>query len=244
MPITINPSGGALGEKLINSVLTYTVSVSPNTVTSIVEQLNGGTLNTFNNPASLNRTFTIPVATWDGLPYYATQTIQVIVTDSTGGSQTQTYTLFKGLATSGSLLEGTKAVKDAKDRISTNRDTLATQVGLSAGSTFDAISAQLASGVMKKWLNGTATASANSITVTGLGFKPRIISMWAENGPHYRRSIDNSLTGLGAAANNIVLQWTGSTASALSVYSYSVTDTGFTAQVGTLATTWNWVVYE
>lgn len=187
MPITVSPVGSNLGEKLTGAVLSYTVSALPNTVTSIVEKLNGVILNTYSNPASLNRSFVVGSTTWDGLNYFVAQTIQIVVTDSTGATQTQTYTLYKGLASDGSLLEGTKAVKDAKDRISTKRDAIATQVGLSAGSTFDAISALLASNTsLRKVAQGVVTTDANNIaTVASLAFKPSLVYVYREGTTNY-----------------------------------------------------------
>lgn len=159
---SVSPASSALGDKTAASVLSYTVAPeSGSTVTSIVEKINGTTVNTYSNPASLSRTFTIPPANWDALKYYNTHTISVTVTDSNGMANTQVYSFNKALANDASLLEGTKAAKDGKDRISTKRDALATQVGLPPGSTFDAISAQLASGnALKKFASGTVTSSA------------------------------------------------------------------------------------
>lgn len=159
---SVSPTSSALGDKTASSVLSYTITPeSGSTITSIVEKVNGTTVNTYSNPASLSRTFTIPLANWDALKYYNTHTISVTVTDSNGMANTQTYTFNKALANDASLLEGAKAAKDGKDRISTKRDVLAGQVGLAAGSTFDAISAQLASGnALKKFATGTATSSS------------------------------------------------------------------------------------
>ncbi|KOP29473.1 hypothetical protein ADM98_11395 [Exiguobacterium sp. BMC-KP] len=181
---SVSPASGALGDKTASSVLSYTVTPeSGSTITSIVEKVNGTTVNTYSNPASLSRTFTIPQTNWDALKYYNTHTISVTVTDSNGMSNTQTYTFNKALANDASLLEGAKAAKDGKDRISTKRDALATQVGLPAGSSFDAISAQLASGVFKKFASGITTSdgSSSSLTVTGLSFKPQLVVWYNSN---------------------------------------------------------------
>ena len=140
----------------------------------------------------MSRTFAIPQVNWDGIPFWHTNTAEIIVTDSNGVVATTTYTFVKGLADDASLLEGVAATEDAYERISQKRDALAAQVGLSAGSTFDAISAQLASGVFKKFAEGTAylssdnlpfyystgtTSSRKYITVTGLDFKPSLIAI-------------------------------------------------------------------
>lgn len=179
---SVSPLSSALGDKTVSSVLSYTVtSDTGSTITSIVEKVNGTTVNTYSNPASLSRTFTIPLANWDALKYYNTHTISVTVTDSNGMVNTQTYTFNKALANDASLLEGAKATKDGKDRISTKRDVLAGQVGLAVGSTFDAISAQLASGnAFKKFASGTATTTSSVITINGLGFKPNFIMVYQE----------------------------------------------------------------
>ncbi|MGX8177419.1 hypothetical protein ACWS7L_07985 [Exiguobacterium artemiae] len=180
---SVAPASSALGNKETPSVLSYTVTPeSGSTITSIVEKVNGVTVNTYSNPASLSRTFTIPPANWDALKYYNTHTISVTVTDSNGMANTQTYTFNKALANDASLLEGTKAAKDGKDRISTKRDGIAGQVGLPPGSTFDAISAQLASGnVLKKFATGTTTTDSNfKISVAGLSFTPKYM-FWIES---------------------------------------------------------------
>lgn len=184
---SISPASGALGDKTASSVLSYTVAPeSGSTITSIVEKVNGTTVNTYSNPASLSRTFTIPQSTWDALKYYNTHTISVTVTDSNGMANTQVYSFNKALANDASLLEGAKAAKDGKDRISTKRDGIAGQVGLPAGSTFDAISAQLDAGVaVVKRQSGTITSSASvinslyfvTIPISAIGFIPKSIDI-------------------------------------------------------------------
>lgn len=190
---SVSPAPGALGDKTVPSVLSYTVTPeSGSTIASIVEKVNGTTVNTYSNPASLSRTFTIPLANWDALKYYNTHTISVTVTDSNGMANTQTYTFNKALANDASLLEGTKAAKDGKDRISTKRDGIAGQVGLPAGSTFDAISAAISSN-LRKTAAGTVNSSSaevsfvdsngtvrsfNAVTVSGIGFTPSAIMVY------------------------------------------------------------------
>ena len=157
MPASVSPVSGNLGNKETTAVTPYVVSPqSGTTITQIVERINGVITNTITNPASPSRTLTAPQATWDTLAYFGTHTASVTVTDSGGGQTVVTYTFVKRLATSASLLEATKANADAKNRISQKRDALAVQVGLSAGSTFDAISAQLTSGAWSKVATGTA----------------------------------------------------------------------------------------
>ena len=180
---SVSPSSGALGNKETPAITAYTVTPEAgSTVTQIVEKVNGVTVNTFNNPASLSRTFTIPTATWDALAYYTPSTASVTVTDSNGAQTVTTYSFDRRLATGASLLEATKATGDAKNRISQKRDALAAQVGLSAGSTFDAISAQLASGnAFKKFASGIqswstdSSYSQTSYVITGLAFTPSFI---------------------------------------------------------------------
>lgn len=197
---SVSPVSGALGNKESQSLTAYTVTPEAgSTVTSIVEKVNGVTVNTFNNPASLSRTLTVPTATWDTLAYFATHTASITVTDSNGATTVTTYSFDKRLATNASLLEAEKANTDAKNRISTKQDALAEQVGLSAGSTFDAISAQLASGAaFKKFATGTVNRDASqtsfvngggstlsgyfSATVSGLGFTPSLIYMYNADG--------------------------------------------------------------
>lgn len=184
---SVAPASGTLGDKTASSVLSYTVTPeSGSTVTSIVEKVNGTTVNTYSNPASLSRTFTIPLANWDALKYYNTHTISVTVTDSNGMANTQVYSFNKALANDAPLFEGAKAAKDGKDRISTKRDGIAGQVGLPAGSTFDAISAHLASGqAMVKRQAGTAMSTAATISgysyvtipFSAIGFVPKSISI-------------------------------------------------------------------
>ena len=176
MPATVTPVSGSLGNKETATLTAYTVTPEAgSTVTSIVEKVNGVTVNTFNNPASLSRTLTVPQATWDTLAYFATHTASVTVTDSNGATTATTYSFDKRLATGASLLEATKANTDAKNRIAQKRDALAAQVGLSAGATFDAISAQLASNAFKKSMTGTMNLTPTTITISGLAFKPEVV---------------------------------------------------------------------
>lgn len=181
---SVSPVSGALGNKETPTLAAYTVTPEAgSTVTQIVERVNGTIVNTFNNPASLSRTLTVPTATWDTLAYFANHTASVTVTDSNGATTVTTYNFDKRLATGASLLEATKANNDAKNRISTKRDALAAQVGLSAGSTFDAISAQLASGAaFRKVATGTlSTSGTGTFTITGLSFTPKMFSLYAGN---------------------------------------------------------------
>ena len=211
---SVAPASGALGDKTTSSVLSYTVTPeSGSTVTSIVEKVNGTTVNTYSNPASLSRTFTIPLTNWDALKYYNTHTISVTVTDSNGMANTQTYTFNKALANDASLLEGAKAAKDGKDRISTKRDGIAGQVGLPPGSTFDAISAALSGGNLMKMVTGTVTAdstSSNKITVNNLAFQPKIIVWFRESfsgmgvyvAPSLSTSTDNRYVAIASTSAN------------------------------------------
>ncbi|WP_214780728.1 sialidase family protein [Exiguobacterium sp. s22] len=178
---SVSPASGALGNKETAALTAYTVTPEAgSTVTQIVEKVNGVTVNTFNNPASLSRTLTVPTATWDTLAYFATHTASITVTDSNGATTVTTYNFDKRLATGASLLEATKANTDAKNRISTKRDALAAQVGLSAGATFDAISAQLASGAFKKFQSGSGRTTTHNTnytkdTVNGVAFTPSLV---------------------------------------------------------------------
>ncbi|WP_214780991.1 hypothetical protein [Exiguobacterium sp. S3] len=240
MPATINPTSGALGNKEAATLTAYTVTPEAgSTVTSIVEKVNGVTVNTFNNPASLSRTLTVPTATWDTLAYFATHTASVTVTDSNGATTVTTYSFDKRLATGASLLEATKANADAKNRISTKRDALAAQVGLSAGSTFDAISAQLTSGnaFMKVAKGSTSTSGAN-LTVTGIGFKPKLVVarfIGSTSGHQYVAVFaDKTLQG-GVYDTSMYTSQSGFGPS-----TFTSTDTGFTLYVFS-AGTWNWI---
>lgn len=176
---SVSPASGALGNKETATLTSYTVTPEAgSTVTQIVEKINGVTVNTFNNPASLSRTLTVPNATWDTLAYFATHTASITVTDSNGATTVTTYSFDKTLGNGASLLEAEKANRDAKNRVAQKKDVLAAQVGLSAGSTFDAISAQLASGtVLKKFATGTVTSvpANGSAVINTLTFKPSIV---------------------------------------------------------------------
>jgi len=181
---SVSPASGALGNKETATLTAYTVTPEAgSTVTSIVENVNDVTVNTFNNPASLSRTLTVPTATWDTLAYFATHTASITVTDSNGAQTVTTYNFDKTLANTASLLEGEKANRDAKNRIAAKKDALAAHVGLSAGSTFDAISAQLASGAaFRKVATGTlSTSGTGTFTITGLSFTPKMFSLYAGN---------------------------------------------------------------
>lgn len=180
---SVSPVSGALGNKETATLAAYTVTPEAgSTVTQIVERVNGTIVNTFNNPASLSRTLTVPTATWDTLAYFANHTASVTVTDSNGATTVTTYSFDKRLATGASLLEATKANTDAKNRISTKRDMLASQVGLSAGATFDAILGAFGSSVVKKQ-EGTFTTNGSGVaTVTGLAFEPDLVFFMAVNG--------------------------------------------------------------
>ena len=204
---SVSPASGALGNKETATLTAYTVTPEAgSTVTSIVEKVNGVTVNTFNNPASLSRTLTVPTATWDTLAYFATHTASITVTDSNGATTVTTYSFDKTLGNGASLLEATKANADAKNRIITKRDALAAQVGLSAGATFDAISAQLASGqAIVKRNAGTVTSSSTqlnsafhvTIPIATIGFVPKSVQiMNASSGtPLASVNIDSAVAG-------------------------------------------------
>lgn len=187
----VSPASGSLGNKETRTLASYTVTPEDGTtITQIVEKLNGTTVSTYTNPASLSRSFALPQVTWDALAYYDTHTISVVVTDSNGVAVTTSYTFVKTLAASASLLEATKANADAKNRIEEKREALAAQVGLLAGASFDAIHDQLDSEAFSKVATGTVNRSSSTLTfthaggsqsstwyisVSGLAFKPRVI---------------------------------------------------------------------
>ena len=245
---SVSPASGALGNKETATLTAYTVTPEAgSTVTQIVERVNGVTVNTFNNPASLSRTLTVPTATWDTLAYFATHTASVTVTDSNGATTVTTYSFDKRLATGASLLEATKANTDAKNRISQKRDALAAQVGLSAGSTFDAISAQLASGTaFMKVATGTFSSSTvwNSATVSSLTFKPKIIlirSIRPTSSKQYVYHVDDvsGFNGIGINKDDVNLGNTVVTGA-----TWTMNTNGFVVNFGTsqqLNTTYVWV---
>ena len=182
---SVSPVSGALGNKETATLTAYTVTPEAgSTVTQIVERVNGTIVNTFNNPASLSRTLTVPTATWDTLAYFANHTASVTVTDSNGAQTVTTYSFDKRLATNASLLEATKANADAKNRISQKRDALAAQVGLSAGATFDAILGAFGSSVVKKQEGTVVSSNYNGsnytaeVTFSGLSFLPKMIMIY------------------------------------------------------------------
>ncbi|WP_270813860.1 sialidase family protein [Exiguobacterium sp. CinTr1] len=232
---SVSPASGALGNKETATLTAYTVTPEVgSTVTQIVEKVNGVTVNTFNNPASLSRTLTVPQATWDTLAYFATHTASITVTDSNGATTVTTYSFDKRLATNASLLEATKANADAKNRISQKRDALAAQVGLSAGSTFEAISAQLASGTaFMKVAKGSVTGTNNTVTVTNLGFRPLVILVKgnASNSVWYSTVYaDKSLFGHTFDAAFYLPNSTTATS-----FTPTITNNGFTLTTGTNA---------
>lgn len=162
MPASVSPVSGNLGNKETATVTPYIVTAqSGTTITQIVERINGSITNTFNNPASLSRTLTAPQATWDALAYFATHTATVTVTDSSGAQTVATYTFVKRLSNTAGLFEAAKANSDARARISTKRDALATQVGLPAGSTFDSIGTAINSN-FTKFATGTVSPGSSA----------------------------------------------------------------------------------
>ena len=231
---SVIPASGALGNKETATLTAYTVTPEAgSTVTQIVERVNGTIVNTFNNPASLSRTLTVPTATWDTLAYFANHTASVTVTDSNGATTVTTYSFDKRLATGASLLEATKANTDAKNRISTKRDALAAQVGLSAGSTFDAILASFGSNVVKKQ-DGTFTTNASGVaTVTGLAFEPDLVFFMAVNGRsgHISKKY-KAYQGIADGSNyGIVIGGTSAQTTSSSIVSNGFTIAGATANL-------------
>lgn len=230
MPATVTPASGSLGNREAATLTSYTVTpAGGTTITQIVERVNGVVTNTFNNPASLSRSFVVPTATWDTLAYFSSHTVTVTVTDSTNATTVVTYTFDKRLATNASLLEATKANNDARTRISQKRDALASRVGLSAGSTFDAISAQLASGVFKKFASGSASVSSgNNLTVSGLSFRPSTV-FWVQGSlVGIWTSLNPNSTNYVRYASNI----SGNTSSFGTNSQAIISDTGFSISTG------------
>ena len=239
---SVSPASGALGNKETATLTAYTVTPEAgSTVTTIVEKVNGVTVNTFNNPASLSRTLTVPQATWDTLAYFASHTASVTVTDSNGAQTVTTYSFDKALGNGASLLEAEKANRDAKNRISQKRDALAAQVGLSAGSTFDAISAQLASGqAFKKFANGsTPVTSGSRMVVSGISFLPTVV-IWINSG-----TVIGMWTSLNTNSTNY-LRYASLTTANSSSFSLgsnaTVTATGFSIDTG-LSGTHQWFAF-
>lgn len=257
MPATISPVSGALGNKETASLTAYTVTPEAgSTVTQIVERINGTIVNTFNNPASLSRTLTVPNATYDTLTYFANHTASVTVTDSNGAQTVTTYSFDKTLANTASLLEARKANEDAKNRIAAKKDALAAQVGLSAGATFDAISAQLASGAFKKFATGTTSTGASNIsyggqtaypiTVQNLSFKPSTVILWrAGTNSEFTVFHLNADFISSAGQQNVVYQASTSTQVRDTLNAnYYVNDVGFVLPGRAASITYDWIAYE
>lgn len=249
----VSPALGSLGNKETATLTAYTVTPEAgSTVTSIVEKVNGVTVNTFNNPASLSRTLTVPTATWDTIAYFASHTASITVTDSNGATTVTTYSFDKRLATGASLLEATKANTDAKNRISQKRDTLAAQVGLSAGSTFDAISAQLASGqAVVKRNAGNVTSSSSllfgkyhvTIPIATIGFIPKSIAIFlSSNGAPLSSVNIDSFTN---ASTTLVIMQDGSASSSLDGTSWYINSTAVRLPVGGTygSSAMKWIAY-
>ena len=259
MPASVSPVSGNLGNKETAAVTPYVVSAqSGTTVTQIVERVNGIVTNTVNNPASLVRTLTIPQANWDALKYYATHTATVTVTDSGGGQVVVSYTFVNQRANNASLLEAAKANTDARARISTKRDALAAQVGLSAGATFDAISAQLASGAFKKFASGIADSTSytsgyynrfndvvmrNNVIVSGLTFLPSTILLFPNSGTAFNKYVvfhkNYNYDGFESLDINV-----GGTFLRNDIAAAYVNATGFSLPYPTSENGVNWIAFE
>ncbi|OIN67383.1 hypothetical protein BLD48_05695 [Exiguobacterium sp. KRL4] len=190
-PAAVAPYSADLGTKSDKALFTYTVTPEAGaTVTKIDEIITGIGIQTFNSPASLNRTFTVSQAHWDAMKFYNAQKVRVVVTDSNGGVSDQTYTIRKTLLSDAPLLDATKAVQDTKDATRAKVDALATKVGLATGSTLDQINTRIGSGAFRKVASGTVMSSStlkafnlvdgtqnnmNILQVSGLGFTPSVV---------------------------------------------------------------------
>lgn len=223
----VSPASGSLGNKETATLTAYTVTPEAgSTVTSIVEKVNGVTFNTFNNPASLSRTLTVPTATWDTLAYFATHTASVTVTDSNGATTVTTYSFDKRLATGASLLEATKANTDAKNRMRSQLDAISARVGVANGSSTNQIISAIDSRNVVKRQNGTAVVSGGQIVVNTLGFLPKTITIRSsatQNGTY------SELLGTNESRNGTTITQNAFT---------NITATGFTALISGTNVTW------
>lgn len=192
MPATVTPSVSNVGNKTGRDIINYTVTAQAGTtITRIEEKVVGQVVNVFTNPASLSRTFTIPQAPFDALRFFQNHTLEVTVTDSTGQTTVASYTFTKAIASTASLIEGEKGIRDGIFRINQKRSSISSLVGLGNGGTFDQIIDRLTNGTgIRKAAEGTATSSlatlsfetyANTtvsrpyLTVSGIGFAPKLI---------------------------------------------------------------------
>lgn len=224
---SVSPTSGALGNKETATLTAYTVTPEAgSTVTSIVEKVNGVTVNTYNNPASLSRTLTVPTATWDTLAYFAALTASITVTDSNGATTVTTYSFDKRLATGASLLEATKANTDAKNRMRSQLDAISTRVGVANGSSTNQIISAIDARNVVKRQNGTAVVSGGQIVVNTLGFLPKTITIRSsatQNGTY------SELLGTNESRNGTTITQNAFT---------NISATGFTALISGTNVTW------
>lgn len=224
---SVSPASGALGNKETATLTAYTVTPEAgSTVTQIVEKVNGVTVNTFNNPASLSRTLTIPQATWDTLAYFASHTASITVTDSDGAQSVTTYSFNKMLTNNASLLEATKANADAKNRMRSQLDSISTRVGVANGSSTNQIISAIDARNVVKRQNGTAVVSGGQIVVNTLGFLPKTITIRSsatQNGTY------SELLGTNESRNGTTITQNAFT---------NITATGFTATISGTTVAW------
>ena len=191
----ITPANGDLGQKTGRDLFNYSVTpANGQTITRIDEVVSGQVVNTVTNPAQLSRTFSLSQTVFDGVKYWAQTTLELRVTASTGSVTTRTYTFTKTLPSTGSLLEGVKANKDAADRMQSQLSLIGAEVGLSGSPGTNAILSALKGGAVRKFAMGQAAPvyDANGpIYVTNgvrfyiranVGFPPRTVITLDEKG--------------------------------------------------------------
>jgi hypothetical protein len=261
---TISVAQGTIGAKSDKSnVLMYKITTD-GTMSTVTEKVNGTTVATKSVGNGVFTTCGLTQAQWDVIKFgkYADTTAVLNTLTISMGIDSWTYTFDKRLATTDDILSATKASQDVQTTFIPAQLARLKAVAESKGATvptnpkFDDIMSAIASISAKKQLSGTGISSAattafvNSggsatnaytLTVTGLTFKPSIISVFRTS-DGFLKSTLNTKSPLNAGFNLISV---GTSAIRLTGNAV-INDTSFTIPVDTTFASENitWFISE
>lgn len=196
VPPEISGADEDLGTKSSSFSYAYTVTVLDGHIANITEKLNGEIVNSYDNPTELAREFTLTKELLKTSYYFQVNSIEIIVTDDLGISNTRTLIFSRGtsaLPPETPLLEVVDRIDDIGNYIQGGLDA----IGESVKGVDDSISIptdptfqQLADAIGgintgKKWASGTKITASWRVTVSDLPFKPSYIAIIQRNNPIY-----------------------------------------------------------
>lgn len=242
---TISVTQGSIGTKTSPSpLLTYAITTD-GTMSTITEKVNGVTIGTKTATSGQSQIAGLTQAQWDAVRFgkYKDITAGLNTLTIEMGTEVFTYTFDKRPASDADMLSVTKAVQDSANvYLPAVKSKLGTAIRAKGGMVNDTDSLEVMAGAVggiplgKKFATGTITNNIadGTVTVTGLSFKPSIISVYANSSAMGYGALEEPTFGL-----------TRETTTAY-VRTLDMNESGFSIRLNTVTTSKNytWKAWE